>query len=87
MQGGVKAELDIAKLTARRVAVISTGLRSRPLDEKAGTVAAGREHVWPLLENDRIRPVIDRVLPLADAAEAHRLMESSTHVSKILLQV
>ena len=86
MQGGVKAELDIAKLMAKRAAVISTSLRARPLDEKAAIVAAVREHVWPLLENDRIHPVIDRVLPLADAPEAHRLMESSTHIGKILLR-
>ena len=86
MQGGVKAELDIAKLMAKRAAIISTSLRARPLDEKAAIVAAVREHVWPLLENDRIHPVIDRVLPLADAAEAHRLMESSTHIGKILLR-
>ncbi|MFC1417662.1 NAD(P)H-quinone oxidoreductase [Streptacidiphilus cavernicola] len=85
MQGGVQAELNIAKLMAKRAAVLSTSLRARPLHEKAAIVAAVREHVWPLLENDRIHPVIDRVLPLADAAEAHRLIESSTHIGKILL--
>ena len=87
MQGGVKAELNLGKLMAKRAAVLSTSLRARPLHEKAAIVAAVREHVWPLLENDRIHPVIDRVLPLAEAAEAHRLMESSTHIGKILLTV
>jgi NADPH:quinone reductase-like Zn-dependent oxidoreductase len=86
MQGGAKAELNLGTLMAKRAAIVSTSLRARPLDEKAAIVAAVREHVWPLLENDRVRPVIDRVVPLADAAEAHRLMESSTHIGKILLR-
>ncbi|MHA6761497.1 NAD(P)H-quinone oxidoreductase [Streptacidiphilus sp. PAMC 29251] len=87
MQGGVTADLNLGKLMAKRAAVIATSLRARPLDEKAAIVAAVREHVWPLLETGRVRPVVDRVLPLAEAAEAHRLMESSTHIGKILLQV
>ena len=86
MQGGVKAELNLGKLMAKRAAVLATGLRARPLDEKAAIVASVREHVWPLIESGVVRPVVDRVLPLADAAEAHRLMESSTHIGKILLQ-
>ncbi|MEY9966021.1 putative PIG3 family NAD(P)H quinone oxidoreductase [Streptacidiphilus sp. MAP12-16] len=87
MQGGVTAELNLGKLMAKRAAIVATSLRARPLDEKAAIVAAVREHVWPLLENGRVLPVVDRVFPLADAAEAHRLMESSTHIGKILLQV
>ncbi|MEZ0094099.1 NAD(P)H-quinone oxidoreductase [Streptacidiphilus sp. EB129] len=87
MQGGTKAELDIGKLMAKRAAVASTSLRARPLDEKAAIVASVREHVWPLIGNGRVRPVVDRILPLADAAEAHRLMEGSTHIGKILLRV
>lgn len=86
MQGGVQAELNIAKLMAKRAAVLSTSLRARPLDEKAAIVASVREHVWPLIESGVVRPVVDRVLPLTAAAEAHRLMESSTHIGKILLQ-
>jgi putative PIG3 family NAD(P)H quinone oxidoreductase len=86
MQGGVQAELNIAKLMSKRAAVLSTSLRARPLDEKAAIVASVREHVWPLIESGAVKPVVDRILPLADAAEAHRLMESSTHIGKILLQ-
>jgi NADPH:quinone reductase-like Zn-dependent oxidoreductase len=86
MQGGVKAELNLGKLMAKRAAVAATGLRARPLDEKAAIVASVREHVWPLVEAGVVKPIVDRVLPLADAAEAHRLMESSTHIGKILLQ-
>ncbi|WP_042373705.1 NAD(P)H-quinone oxidoreductase [Streptacidiphilus neutrinimicus] len=87
MQGGVTADLNIAKLMSKRAAIAATSLRARPLEEKAAVVASVREHVWPLIESGVVRPVIDRVLPLADAAEAHRLMESSAHIGKILLQV
>ena len=87
MQGGVTADLNLGKLMSKRAAIIATSLRARPLDEKAAIVAAVREHVWPLLEGSRVRPVIDRVFPLAEATEAHRLMESSTHIGKILLRV
>jgi len=87
MQGGVQAELNLGKLMAKRAAIAATGLRARPLDEKAAIIASVREHVWPLIESGTVKPVIDRVLPLADAAEAHRLMESSTHIGKILLRV
>lgn len=87
MQGGVQAELNLAKLMAKRGAVAATTLRSRPPAEKAAIVAAVREHVWPLIEAGTVRPVVDRALPLVQAAEAHRLMESSTHIGKILLTV
>jgi putative PIG3 family NAD(P)H quinone oxidoreductase len=87
MQGGVTADLNLGKLMAKRAAIIATGLRARPLEEKAAIITAVREHVWPLLEDGRVRPIVDRVYPLAEAAEAHRLMESSTHVGKILLTV
>jgi putative PIG3 family NAD(P)H quinone oxidoreductase len=87
MQGGVKGELNLGKLMAKRGAVIATGLRARPLEEKATIVAAVREHVWPLIEAGTVRPVVDRALPMPEAAEAHRLMEGSTHIGKILLQV
>ncbi|NJP43068.1 NAD(P)H-quinone oxidoreductase [Actinacidiphila epipremni] len=87
MQGGVKAELDLARLMAKRAAVIATGLRARPAQEKAAIVAAVREHVWPLIAAGAVRPIVDRTLPLASAPEAHRLMESSEHIGKILLTV
>ncbi|WP_055589882.1 NAD(P)H-quinone oxidoreductase [Peterkaempfera griseoplana] len=87
MQGGAKAELNLGKLLAKRAAIAATSLRARPLDEKAAIVASVREHVWPLIESGVVRPVVDRVLPMAEAAEAHRLMESSGHIGKILLAV
>jgi putative PIG3 family NAD(P)H quinone oxidoreductase len=85
LQGGVTAELNLGKLMAKRASIAATSLRARPLEEKAAIVAAVREHVWPLIEAAVVRPVVDRVFPLAEASEAHRLMESSAHIGKILL--
>ncbi|SHL60567.1 NAD(P)H-quinone oxidoreductase [Actinacidiphila paucisporea] len=87
MQGGAKAELNLGRLLAKRGAVIATTLRARPTEEKAAIIAAVREHVWPLIEAGTVRPVVDRTLPLASAPEAHRLMESSEHIGKILLTI
>ncbi|MFJ1794992.1 NAD(P)H-quinone oxidoreductase [Kitasatospora griseola] len=87
MQGGVKAELNLATLLAKRAAVIATNLRGRPLAEKAAIVAAVREHVWPLVEAGVVRPVVDRVLSIADAAEAHRVVEAGAQVGKVVLEV
>ncbi|PWS41798.1 NADPH:quinone oxidoreductase [Streptomyces sp. ZEA17I] len=85
LQGGVKGELNLGALLAKRAAVTATSLRGRPLAEKAAIVAAVREHVWPLIADGVVRPVVDRTVPMADAAEAHRVLESSTHVGKVLL--
>ncbi|MFB4316535.1 NAD(P)H-quinone oxidoreductase [Actinomadura sp. 21ATH] len=85
LQGGARAELDLNALLRKRAAVHATSLRARPLDEKAAIVAAVREHVWPLLEKGDVRPIVDRTLPMAEAAEAHRLLEASGHIGKILL--
>jgi putative PIG3 family NAD(P)H quinone oxidoreductase len=87
MQGGVKAELDLGKLLVKRGAVMASSLRARPLREKAAIVAAVREHVWPLIEAGTVRPVVDRSFPLAEVTEAHRLMESSEHIGKIVLEM
>ena len=85
LQGGTRAELDLGLLMRKRGAVLSTSLRARPPAEKAAIVASTREHVWPLVVEGRVRPVVDRVLPMAQAAEAHRLVEASSHVGKVLL--
>lgn len=87
LQGGTKGELNLAKMLSKRAAVAATSLRGRPLGEKAAIVAAVREHVWPLLEAGTVRPVVDRTVPMADAAEAHRIVEGSTHVGKVVLTV
>ena len=85
MQGGRKGELDLGKLMSKRAAVLSTTLRGRPLAEKAAIVAAVREHVWPLVSAGALRVVVDRRVPMADAAEAHRAVEASDHVGKVVL--
>ena len=85
MQGGTRAELDLGVLLRKRAAVIATSLRARPLGEKATIVAAVREHVWPLIEAGEVRPVVMSRHPLADAAAAHRELETSAHIGKILL--
>ncbi|MFE8944203.1 NAD(P)H-quinone oxidoreductase [Streptomyces sp. NPDC007856] len=85
MQGGVKGELNIGTLLSKRAAISATSLRARPLSEKAAIVAAVREHVWPLLAGGHVRPVVDREVPMAEAAEAHRVVEASGHVGKVLL--
>ncbi|MER5768898.1 NAD(P)H-quinone oxidoreductase [Streptomyces sp. NPDC001985] len=85
LQGGAKGELNLAALVGKRAAVTATSLRGRPLGEKAAIVAAVREHVWPLIESGRVRPVVDRRMELRDAAEAHRYLESGGHIGKVLL--
>lgn len=85
LQGGAKAELNLGQLLTKRAAVIATSLRARPAAEKATIVAAVREHVWPLIESGRVKPVIHGRHALADAAQAHRELEASGHIGKILL--
>ncbi|MFC9912914.1 NAD(P)H-quinone oxidoreductase [Streptomyces sp. NPDC127197] len=85
LQGGVKGELNISALLNKRAAISATSLRARPLDEKAAIVAAVREHVWPLLAAGHVRPVVDRELPMREASAAHRLVEESGHIGKVLL--
>jgi putative PIG3 family NAD(P)H quinone oxidoreductase len=85
MQGGNKGELDLGLLLRKRASIQAASLRARPVAEKGEIVAAVREQVWPLIESGQVVPVIDRTLPLADAPEAHRLMEAGAHVGKILL--
>jgi len=85
MQGGRKGELDLGKLMSKRAAVLSTSLRARPASEKAAIVASVREHVWPLVNSGALRTVVDRELPMPDAAEAHRVLDASEHVGKVIL--
>ena len=87
MQGGSKAELDISTLLRKRGAVIATSLRARPPQEKAAICAAVAEHVWPLVAQGRVQPIVERTLPLEEVRTAHELMESGEHTGKILLTV
>ncbi len=83
--GGRKGELDLAALLGKRGSITATSLRARDPQDKARIVAAVRDEVWPLLADGSVRPVVHSTHPLAEAAAAHREMESSTHVGKILL--
>jgi putative PIG3 family NAD(P)H quinone oxidoreductase len=85
MQGGVKGELNFGKLMNKRGSVFSAGLRGRPLDEKAAIVADVREHLWPLVEQGSVTPIVGQAVPLAEAAAAHRALEEGTVFGKILL--
>ncbi|MGH3510141.1 MAG: NAD(P)H-quinone oxidoreductase [Nocardioidaceae bacterium] len=85
LQGGSKGELDINALMRKRGAVISTSLRARPAAGKAAICASTVEHVWPLISEGVVRPVVHAVLPIERAGEAHRLMEDGDHVGKIVL--
>ncbi|MER5420682.1 NAD(P)H-quinone oxidoreductase [Streptosporangium roseum] len=85
MQGGSKGELDLGALLVKRASVHGTTLRSRPVDEKGVIVRGVVENVWPLVEAGAIRPVIHARVPMSDAAQAHRILESGDHVGKILL--
>lgn len=85
MQGGRVGELDLGKLLAKRASISAAGLRARPVDEK-GAICRGVVHdVWPLISAGAIKPVIHATVPMRDAAEAHRLLESGDHIGKILL--
>ena len=87
MQGGTRAELDINALLRKRGAVIATSLRARPTEEKAAICASVVDHVWPLVAEGRVRPVVHGTMPLEEARAAHELMESGDHTGKILLTV
>ncbi|HEX9179967.1 MAG TPA: NAD(P)H-quinone oxidoreductase [Burkholderiales bacterium] len=83
--GGSKLSLDLMPLMLRRLTITGSTLRARPVDVKARIAAALRKQVWPLIESGAIRPVIHATFPLANAAKAHALMETSTHIGKIVL--
>ena len=85
LQGGRKGELDLGELMTKRGSISVTALRARPVADKTRIVRAVRDEVWPLVEVGVIRPIIDTTLPMAEAAEAHRRMEASDHIGKILL--
>jgi NADPH2:quinone reductase len=85
MGGTFTASIDLGQILRRRLTVTGSTLRPRSVEEKGAIADALRREVWPLLEAGRVAPVIDRTFPLADAAGAHRLMESGAHVGKIVL--
>ncbi len=85
LMGGDAAPLDFRRILTRRLTVTGSTLRPRSVEEKGRIAAALRREVWPLLESGRVKPLVYRTFPLADAAGAHALMESSQHIGKIVL--
>jgi NADPH2:quinone reductase len=82
---GSKAEVDFSRLMTKRITLTGSTLRPRTIAVKAQLARALEDQIWPLLSNGTIRPIIETVFPLEQAAEAHRLMEASTHTGKIIL--
>lgn len=87
LMGGGEGKLNMGLLLLKRLQVIGSTLRARPVEEKAAIVAGFQERFGDAIAAGRISPVVDQVLPLAEAAEAHRVLEASTHVGKIILAV
>ena len=86
-QGGVKSEIDVMPILRKRLVLTGSTLRTRSVEEKGALAQSVYQHVWPLFESGAVRVIVHQTFPLSHAAEAHRLMESSAHVGKIVLQV
>jgi NADPH2:quinone reductase len=84
---GMKAEVDLSVVMAKRLQITGSTLRPRTVEFKGQVAKSLRERVWPLVEAGRIKPVIYKTFPLAEASEAHKLMETSQHIGKIVLTV
>jgi NADPH:quinone reductase-like Zn-dependent oxidoreductase len=87
VQRGVTAEINIAALMVRRLMMTGSTLRARPLSFKTQVTEELLAHVWPLVAEGRLRPVMDQSFPLAEAAAAHARMEAGAHIGKIVLTV
>ncbi|GJY18981.1 quinone oxidoreductase PIG3 [Tanacetum coccineum] len=83
--GGVKTEANISLLLAKRLTVQGAGLRTRSLEKKAEIVSEVEKNVWPAIAQGKVKPVVYKYLPLSEAGEGHKLMETSAHIGKILL--
>jgi putative PIG3 family NAD(P)H quinone oxidoreductase len=86
-QGGVKSEIDVMPILRKRLVLTGSTLRTRSVEEKGALAQSVYQHVWPLFESGAVRVIVHQTFPLLHAAEAHRVMESSVHVGKIVLQV
>jgi NADPH2:quinone reductase len=85
--GGPKAAINIMAIMQRRLTVTGSTLRARPVADKAAIATAVHENIWPLFESGAVKPIVHATFPLREAAAAHRLMESSAHIGKIVLTV
>jgi len=84
---GMKTEIDLSVVMAKRLQITGSTLRPRPIEFKGQVAKSLRERVWPLVEAGKIKPVVYKTFPLAEASEAHKLMETSQHIGKIVLTV
>ena len=82
---GAKVELNLQSVMQRRLAITGSTLRPRSVEEKGAIGRAVHKELWPLIESGQVRPVIHATFTLAKAAEAHRLMETGSHIGKIIL--
>lgn len=90
MQGGTKGELNLGKLLAKRGHITATGLRGRPDTGRSGKSAiidAVREHLWPLIEEGKVQPIVHAELPITEAARAHEMLDSPETVGKVVLTI
>jgi putative PIG3 family NAD(P)H quinone oxidoreductase len=85
LEGEPMASVDLRRILGRRLTLTGSTLRARSVEEKGRIAQALAREVWPLLETGRVKPLVAATFPLAEAAAAHRLMESSTHIGKIVL--
>src|SRR5260370_1192136 len=84
---GVEATVNLAKVMHKRLTITGSTMRPRPVVEKGEIARELYEKVWPLLESGRVKVLVDRVFPLAEAAEAHRYLEAGEHIGKVILKV
>ena len=82
---GRHVSLDILQMMVKRVKIMGSTLRARSVEFKSALAEEVQKHVWPLIEQDRFKPIIHEVLPLEEAARAHEIMESSQHIGKLIL--
>ena len=87
LMGSSEATIDLRRVLGRRLTVTGSTLRPRSVEEKGTIADALRRDVWPLLERGQVKPIVYRTFPLAQASDAHRVMESSEHVGKLVLTV
>jgi putative PIG3 family NAD(P)H quinone oxidoreductase len=82
---GAKAELNIQTIMQRRLTITGSTLRARPIADKGAIAESVHRHVWPLIESGAVKPIVYATFPLRDASAAHRMMESSAHIGKLVL--
>ncbi|NBE50422.1 NAD(P)H-quinone oxidoreductase [Streptomyces boluensis] len=85
LQGGLEGQLNLAEMVFKRLSVFGTTLRTRSAEQKAAIVAEVQKKIWPMIESGAVQLVIDQTVPMSEAAEAHRLIDTGRHIGKILL--